>query len=163
MMIGFDRSGNQVDLGNYRFDSAVNPLEHWTLVGDGHVMRVAVSFLPVIEEVTGGGPPAPPPAPPEPQGDGYFYEPEPVVPEPAPEPTPEPVPEPEGVFLGACTSLPPMSGINDIIHHLVDRIVYRYTPNGWAPVERMPDPNPEPAPVPEPEPDPVPVPKRKKR
>ena len=161
MAIGFTRDGIQVDLSAYQIDQDSPQPECWRLSGPGHTMRVATSWVPVIEEdvqvpipgrdVTSpipSTPPVeeyqaatpepvePPPARPvEPRG----YAPREIVEyeQPAPPPLPPPVevepePEPAGEDLGTCEHLPPMAGVDDRIYHEIDRAEYRYTIHGWV-------------------------------
>ena len=122
MLVGFDKNGVQVDLPGYSLDLTGTLPEHWRLIGQGQIMRVATSFLPVLEERPDAGPaegapmpqpideyqPAmppppppiepPPPRPPVPRG----YAPREIVeceqPAPPPPPAAEPEPEPEPVL-----------------------------------------------------------------
>ena len=149
-MIGFDRQGNQVDLGTYVFDAGDQP-EHWRLVGEGHVMRVAVSFVPVLEETVEVSMPIPEIQAPPPEPEEY----ESAV-------MPHAEPEPVGTYLGACEHLPPMAGVGDRIYHTIDHADYVYSIHGWvrqngppfAPEDQRPEvlelveEDPEPAPAP---------------
>ena len=39
-----------------------------------------------------------------------------------------------GNDLGECSSLPPTSGVGDVIYHTIDKKSYRFTIDGWIPI-----------------------------